>query len=195
MKRINPEFIEPVSQTVKQVESEQIGGDITTFDINLASGWNLISLPLIPTSTAIATVLAGVDENTNIVWAYDAATATWTWWIPGDGDSTLSTMTDGKGYWINMGAADLLTVTGVELKPAPYTPPSYAVVAGWNLVGFKSSVARTAGDYLDAIAGKWTRIYTYSADTDMYSAVASDAMMYPGKGYWIAVTTAGTIYP
>ena len=189
---IDAEFINPVSQTVKVVESKQITGDMTTFDINLASGWNLISLPLIPTSTAIGTVLADVDENTTIVWSYDAVAEAWTSWEPGFGGD-LTAMVDGKGYWIYMDAADLLTVNGVELKPAPNTPPSYAVTPGWNLIGFKSSVQRTAGDYLLGIAGSWTRIYTYG--TMKYSAVGSSDMMNPGKGYWIAVTTAGTIYP
>jgi hypothetical protein len=112
--------------------------------------------------------------------------------VPGLGGD-LTAMADGKGYWIDMDAADVLTINGVELKPAPYTPKSYPVVTGWNLIGFKSTTARTAGDYLAAIAGDWTRMYTYGSAK--YSAVSSDDMMNPGKGYWIAVTAAGTIYP
>jgi len=193
---IQSRFIIPASQTVKQVVSKPMTGDMTEYDISLVSGWNLVSLPLIPTSTAIATVLADVDENVDIVWMYDASIADpalrWKSWVPGE-SSDLTTMTAQYGYWINMDAADTMTVYGVELKPAPNTPPAYPVVTGWNLIGFKSTTARTAGDFLAAIGGDWTRMYAYG--NAKYSAVSSDDMMNPGKGYWIAVTAAGTIYP
>jgi len=165
---------------------------VTSVDIALKSGWNLISLPLIPNNSAIATVLAGVLGNVSIVYGYDPGTG-WKSYIPGGPTPSLTTMVDGKGYWINMTAAATLTVHGVVNPLPPATPPAYSVAAGWNLIGFKSTTAMTAGDYLAAIAGQWTRIWGYT--NGQYGAVTSSGMLQPGGGYWIAVTSAGTIFP
>ena len=102
-------------------------------------------------------------------------------------------MTAQYGYWINMNAADTLSFTGVELVSGTTVPPSYPVSVGWNLVGFKSTSPMAAGDYLNAMAGKWVRMYGYA--NGMYTAVQSGDMMMPGKGYWLAAIAAGTIYP
>ena len=165
---------------------------ITSWDIDLVPGWNLVSLPLIPNDADIETQLAGIVENVDMVWAYDAATPAWSSYWPG-GPSDLTDMVDGKGYWVSMTAHDVLTVEGVVIPLPPTTPPTYDVVPGWNLIGFKSTYPRTAGDYLEGIAGKWVRIYGYA--NGMYTAVQSDDLMMSGQGYWIAVTAAGTIYP
>jgi uncharacterized repeat protein (TIGR01451 family) len=165
---------------------------VTSMDIALKTGWNLISLPLIPNNSAIATVLAGVLGNVSIVYGYDPS-AGWKSYIPGGPTPSLTTMVDGKGYWINMIAAATLTVNGVVNPLPPTTPPAYSVAAGWNLIGFKSTTAMTAGDYLAAIAGQWTRIWGYT--NGQYGAVTSSGMLQPGGGYWIAVTSAGTIFP
>jgi hypothetical protein len=61
------------------------------------------------------------------------------------------------------------------------------------LIGFKSTADRTAGDYLAGIAGKWTKIYGYANSS--FVVVQSGDNMKTGYGYWIAVTSAGTIYP
>ena len=165
---------------------------VTSMNIALKSGWNLISLPLIPNNSAIATVLAGVLGQVSIVYGYDPSTG-WKSYIPGGPTPSLTTMVDGKGYWINMTAAATLTVNGVVNPLPPTTPPAYSVAAGWNLIGFKSTTAMTAGDYLAAIAGQWTRIWGYT--NGQYGAVTSSGMLQPGGGYWIAVTSAGTIFP
>jgi len=49
----------------------------STYEISLYSGWNLISLPLIPDSSNIEDVLAGIEGNVISVWAYDAETENW----------------------------------------------------------------------------------------------------------------------
>jgi uncharacterized repeat protein (TIGR01451 family) len=165
---------------------------VTSMNIALKTGWNLISLPLIPNNSAIGTVLAGVLGNVSIVYGYDPS-AGWKSYIPGGPTPSLTTMVDGKGYWINMIAAATLTVNGVVNPLPPTTPPAYSVAAGWNLIGFKSTTAMTAGDYLAAIAGQWTRIWGYT--NGQYGAVTSSGMLQPGGGYWIAVTSAGTIFP
>jgi len=84
---------------------------------------------------------------------------------------------------------------GSELPAPPEVPPSYNVVEGWNLIGFKSTTPKLASNYLAAIDGKYTVIYGYDAATDIYFTVQSGDSLQPGHGYWIAITEAGTIFP
>ena len=104
-------------------------------------------------------------------------------------------MVDGKGYWVEMSAAATLTILGVELPAPPATPPTYDVVVGWNFIGFKSTTAKTANTYLAAIDEQYTIIYAFDAVSQAYVTVLSSDNFEPGKGYWIAITAAGTIYP
>jgi len=161
-----------------------------SWDIDLVTGWNLVSLPLIPDDgDDLDTFFAGIASNMDSIWAYDGG---WTSWAPGWGGD-LTEVTAQYGYWINMTAADTLSFTGVELESGTSVPPAYPVSVGWNLVGFKSTSPMAAGDYLNAMAGKWVRMYGYA--NGMYTAVQSDDMMVSGKGYWLAAIAAGTIYP
>jgi len=104
-------------------------------------------------------------------------------------------MSDGKGYWVNMTASDTLDVSalGTELPVAPAAPPTYGVVEGWNLIGFKSTTPTTASTYLAAIDGQYTMIYGFA--DGVYSVILTTDSLEPGYGYWIAVTATGTIYP
>jgi len=173
------------------------GAAITT--IELYKGWNLISpmLYIPPGNRTPATLLASVLGNVDIVWGdYDPANGTWKSYIQG-GPSSLTEIRDGKGYWINMTAADTLNLSalGSELPDPPEVPPSYNVVKGWNLIGFKSTTPELASNYLAGIDGKYTVIYGYNAAADIYFTVQSGDSLQPGYGYWIAITEAGTIFP
>lgn len=134
------------------------------YGIDLFSGWNLISLPLIPESTVIADVLSGLgegwEEMVGVVWAYDAVTGKWTAWGPGAPDWALdlATMEDGKGYWLWCNAGHALLVNGgYEWLAGPEIPPVYPVVEGWNLIGFKTSDWDTSGkiDSSDSVQVSW----------------------------------------
>ena len=113
-------------------------------------------------------------------------------------------MTDGYGFEVYMRSADTLYVNGSAI-PFGSTPPSYLLVAGWNLVGFKSqpnaTESKTVGAYLASIdmsydhanvwvysnaAGVWIR-----ADTDP----AMGTVLRPGDGMWILMTTPATLKP
>jgi hypothetical protein len=160
--------------------------------IDLVAGWNLVSLQKIPSNSAIETVLADVLANVQAVWSYNAATSTWSSWAPA-APSSLTTMTDGKGYWIQMSQPGTITVTGVDLPAPPQTPPTYSVSVGWNLIGFKSTTGMTAAEYLAGINGNYTKIYTF--DGVSFTVVRPTDNLAPGFGYWVAVVSAGTIYP
>jgi len=103
-------------------------------------------------------------------------------------------MRDGKAYWINMEAAQTLNLAGTEMPKGTQLPPAYDVVAGWNMVGFKSTAANVAAaDYLDGT--EYVRIYLFKNGVwDLIPAPYSE-FMEPGLGYWVAFTEPGTIYP
>ena len=163
--------------------------------IGLDDGWNLISLPLIPLDSAISAVLAGIMDDVISVWYWSAAAERWYSFAPGAA-SDLTSMTDGKAYWINMEAARNLTIAGSEMPEGTQLPPAYDVVVGWNMVGFKSTAINvTALTYLDGT--DYVRIYLYKNGAwDLIPGPNYDSpKMEPGLGYWVAFTEPGTIYP
>jgi uncharacterized repeat protein (TIGR01451 family) len=174
---------------------------VEEWSIDLDYGYNLISLPLyIPVGERdTADVLAGVADNLDIAWAYSACAdpgLRWTSYISGEPDPDLAEMRDGPGYWLIMDAADTLNVSGQVLPMAPETPPTYQVCEGWNLIGFKSTVPRTPGDYLAAIDDDYTIIYGFADGRYFVAGSSGHEYLEPGLGYWIAVIAEeGTIYP
>ena len=165
-------------------------------NITLNEGWNLISLPLIPLDSSINAVLAGILNDVKSVWYWDAAAAPARWYsfAPGAA-SDLTSMRDGKAYWINMKTAQTLNVAGRQMPVGTQLPPAYDVVVGWNMVGFKSIDNATAAGYLDGT--KYVRIYGYK-NGEWFLIPGPDynnPEMEPGLGYWVAFTERGTIYP
>jgi hypothetical protein len=179
--------------------------DITGYVITLNTGWNFISLPLIPgvptiEDPAIASVLAGVvniDNVTAVHYYFNDGTSTgWQYYTP-DAGGTLETMDDGNGYWMWMNAADTLTVKG-RIMPAagPTPPPSYPVYAGWNAIGFKSLDDMANGAYLAGLT--YTVLWEYNTATGyalIYPPTAATTPMNVGHGYWLWLVKDGTIIP
>ena len=165
-------------------------------NIALNEGWNLISLPLIPLDSSINAVLAGILNDVKSVWYWDAAAAPARWYsfAPGAA-SDLTSMRDGKAYWINMKTAQTLTVAGRQMPVGTQLPPAYDVVVDWNMVGFKSTNNATANDYLAGT--EYVRIYGYK-NSEWFLIPGpnyDNPQMEPGLGYWVAFIASGTIYP
>ena len=168
---------------------------VTTEMIDLVKGWNLISLPLIPTDPSIATVLAGADVTVNKV-AYYTGGPEGSWQLYSPPIISLTQMKDGKGYWIDVSANGTLTATGVQLALPGQVPPTYDIVAGWNLIGFTSTVGANAGNYLGpAVVATVEAMYRYDASVGYYKGVLPTEDLIVGSGYWLAVNAAGKIYP
>jgi hypothetical protein len=162
--------------------------------IQLHKGWNLISLPLVPANSSIASVLSLLLKQGVLgsVWHYDAETKMWHSYAPG-APPDLITMVDGKGYFINVTAYNVLIVQGTEQPLPPATPPVYHVVPGWNLIGYKEIVSENVSTYLSGV--DYIRVYSFDASTQTYTVLRPSDDMTPGLGYWVAVKTEGWIYP
>ncbi len=178
--------------------------------ISLSEGWNLISLPLIPDDDTIDVVLADISDSVTMVEYYynnGPEDQGWLWYQPGVAESTLTTMEDGKGYWVNMSSPATLTITGSQMPPPPALPPTYAVAEGWNLIGFKSTAAMDNDVYLVNLGVDigYTILWGYEPDEGYFNVhpmnehpdVADSAIgdMEVWHGYWLWATESGIIIP
>ncbi|MBK8806950.1 MAG: pseudouridine synthase [Bacteroidales bacterium] len=100
--------------------------NIVQQSISLTSGWNLISINVLPQSTAIATIFAALDvaeiKTMNAYWKK----------VNLDFLNTLQTIEPGNGYLVNMNTAGTLSVTGVPVEARLIAPLQSA---GWHLIG------------------------------------------------------------
>jgi len=163
-------------------------GNGTSCTITLSTGWNLVSLPIIPTNTDIATVLSGKsgDGIVKIVKYYDSTESNdWKSYVPDEGGN-LSTIEDGKGYWINMDNSATLTVTGTSAPVTTNPPSTYNVISGWNLIGYKSLTAyKNSSTYLSTIPSGFMVF-------DQNNTDKTSSYLQHGKGYWLWSTGTGS---
>ena len=164
-----------------------------TFTLELKQGWNLISLPLQPADTAIATVLSGISGKYGIVWEF-VPPSVWKSYDPQDPQySEFQSLVSGKGYWIKMKDDASLSITG--------SLPSKTInlQQGWNLIGYNSTIESAVATVLSGISGKYGIVWefvppsvwkSYDPQDPEYSELQS---LKPGKGYWIKTTQPITL--
>jgi hypothetical protein len=180
---------------------------VTTATVTLYPGWNLVSLPLIPTNTNIQNILGSSISSITSVWTCSgggSSGGTWTYYAPG-ATSSLSTMVDGKAYWIQTNITSgtvSFAFQGRMGNPPPSSPPTYTFsTPGWYMVGYKStSSSHTLEDYAGSNTSGGTKIYTIPATgfdpvIQAYTTVTSATTLDPGYGYWIYYNSAGAITP
>jgi C1A family cysteine protease/archaellum component FlaF (FlaF/FlaG flagellin family) len=176
---------------------------LTGYNITLAAGWNLVSLPLMPDNTGIADVPADISGDLAIVWGYNASTDTdtWLWYVPGNPLSTLTAAAEGEGYWFFMNGTAALEGSGREIPGQGASPPAYDVFAGWNLIGFSSTTGMSPETYLASIAGNYSIVWGWDAGAPSWLWYVPDnplstlITMEPGCGYWLWATADGIIVP
>ena len=165
-------------------------------NIDLTSGWNLISSPLILSDPSPSAVFSSVSGNYGDVFAYDGCDTAdpWEWFNPGIPGNDLTAVSHQLGYWVDMTSADILSLSGEH--PLETT---INLCQGWNLIGYPSVVTQPIETALSSIAGHYSLVKQYKAsDFDdpwkVYNPSApadlSDLKeMVPGYGYWIYITT------
>ena len=169
--------------------------------IPLSLGWNLISTAVVPTNTALGSVLASQIANADftIIWSYQTGRWVFATLSGGRISGSLTTMQDGFGYWIYMSKADNIFVIGSVIPPLA-TPPTYSLNAGWNLIGFKPQPkvqSETVGVYLSSITGSYNanNVWVYNNIAQSWVRADSSYALQPGQGLWILMTAAATLRP
>jgi hypothetical protein len=183
-------FIMPDSVTVNQVEEGgggDPGGEEGCVDIQLLTGWNLVSMPyvILPGDRDPEDVFGGVDELI-AVYSYDACTAGFSSYNPDpmvpDG---LTEIADGLGYWVYMDEAGTLTVCESDLGGG--VPPSYTnACTGYNLIGPRIGSQFNTVTLSDWLGSKpVSAVLGWNSATHSFYILTGGSYLQPGMGYFV----------
>ncbi|MDD2715051.1 MAG: SUMF1/EgtB/PvdO family nonheme iron enzyme [Candidatus Wallbacteria bacterium] len=190
--------------------------------ISLKSGWNLVSLGLIPDSDSIETIFSGIDNMRYILGFFrnppDKGSEGFRTYLnlpEVKSFSTLTALDPDHGYWVYMTGDDTLEVSGNRM-PGNH---SISLGQGWNLAGYwleSSHILPTAQNQLNtsiasifgdtAISGEVEYImgfYRFPPDAGMEgfrtfmnnSALNFSTLreLTPNMGYWIYLKNEGLL--
>jgi hypothetical protein len=152
----------------KTISVRGIGG-LTSVEVSLDARWNLISNPL-------------TTDDDSVLQLFPASLFPYAYSFSRDsGYSQRTQLKNGTGYWEKFPSGQNNTIMGVRR-----TIDSIDVEAGWNLIGSISAPVPTSS----ITPAGTTILSSYYEYNKGYHA--SDIIT-PGKGYWIKVSTSGTL--
>ena len=168
------------------------------FKINLRPGYNLISLPGTPESTAINDVI-GADHAINQVLTYSPfVEGGWLSAERGDDGTFAGTLTELDGstaYIVRTTSFEPLNVMIPRTAAGNVLPPQTNLGVGWNLVPVidLSSDLATGDAIADYFQGVGEAILTID-DTGRLAAIDGDDATV-GKGYWVYASRPAVLLP
>jgi putative ABC transport system substrate-binding protein len=134
-------------------------------DIFLKAGWNMVSVPVMPSNNSVSAVFPGVAA----VYSWNPVTKSYT--VPATIDSE-------KGYWVAVAADTTINVCGV-----PVTTWASDIKAGWNMIGsliYNASIA-DPNDNPDGSVQPFAYWWDPASKSYDYKTTIE-----PTKGYWVA---------
>jgi PKD repeat protein len=192
---------EEVDRMVKKDYITVVGGPQPTHTpspldptkIQLYSGWNFISVarPLADAYANASVVFRNVPTGGHAIWSYDPYGQFW------DQVLTNTKIEPLFGYWIYSVSANTINLT---FKNDPVSIPAQrSLPPGWAAVGFTGATPATAKDTFSSVKNSW--IYARGFDnarqqwepTLVNGGQGENTYLYPSKGYWLYMETAGTL--
>jgi hypothetical protein len=170
----------------------------TKFNISLDQGWNMISVVMNQTVTAIDTVLTSIAGEYSAVQMWDALDSAdhWKHWAQGKtfgNDLTDTTRIMGLWIYITSSGGTVLQVDGTA--PVGTYVNQISLSQGWNYVGYPSVTQRTPNQALiseGGLAPNFRLIWHYDSGLGQWTGWDQGSetpdnlnFMNPGEGYWI----------
>ncbi|CAN2049334.1 Big-1 domain-containing protein [Candidatus Magnetomoraceae bacterium gMMP-13] len=137
---------------------EPNGNTDVEFNLNLKTGWNLISLPVVPDDSGLSTLFPDAEVG------YE---------FQDGGYVYVNSLEPGKGYWIKMPSDKTYTITGQNFSTYTLT-----LSPGWHLAGAVNAQASPSTTPDGAVEV----IYEYS--NGAYNSINN---LNPGYGYWVKI--------
>lgn len=190
-----------VDREVKKDFIQVVGGPQPTItpapidptNITLYSGWNFISVArtLSDSATNASDVFRNVPTGGHAIWSYDPLGQFWNQVLS---DTKIEPL---YGYWIYSVSQNTINLT--FKNDVVQTPPTRNLPSGWAAIGFTGATPATAKDTLSSVKSSW--IYARGFDsarqqweqTMVNGGQGENTYLYPSKGYWLYMETAGTL--
>lgn len=137
--------------------------------INVEASWNLLSIPVVPTTKAVA---LNFPDAVSPAFMYAGNYAQY------------DSIDHGKGFWIRYPVTTMLNVPGELLFN-----DTIDIDQRWNIIGSLSVPVEVASIQTLPETNYLSEFYSYSLATGY---VASDTL-YPGRGYWVKASENGQI--
>ena len=185
-------YVHVVEQNEAGCFGDTISQEITIVSrqvISLDAGWNLISTYLELADNSPEAAFSELGDNLvkvkNIEEVYD----------PGAPDifNTLTEILPGQGYWIKVQSATELAFLGRPVDP--YNTPIH-MAAGWNLIGYTWNDPQSVEHAFEPIEAELEKVKDIfsSYDPTLPPIFNTLITIEPGKGYWVNVSQATTLY-
>lgn len=163
--------------------------DALPFSMPLYNGWNLISIPRIPSNTSLQSVLQSLDGQYDAVQWYDTTDLKDPWKhyhiSKPSYMNDLSKLDLKMGFWVHITATQgtLFILQGTK----PTTTQLISLHSGWNLVGYPAITNRLRDDALNNLAfgTDIDLIQTFNAATQKWEEIEEFDYLEMGRGYWI----------
>jgi trimeric autotransporter adhesin len=159
------EFLNNGIYSTKTVVASNVEAAAITINVN--SGWNLVSAPLI---TADMRKTSLFQHSVSEAYSYES------------GYHAKDTINNMTGYWLKYSSIEAIDIFGF-----PFTDDTLEVSEGWNLIGSITNPIE-ATSITSAPPGIFNSIcFTYQSG---YKIADS---LYPGKGYWVKSAQNGKL--
>jgi hypothetical protein len=148
-------------------------------NITLVSGWNLISIPIVPADSSISAIMNGCSYTR--IWEFEP-NQSWK-----STDTGLTMMDNMHGYFI-----DRIGIPGsctISIQGANSELTQISLNPQWTLVGFPSQSSQLIS-YVIA-PSMYSKIWEFLPDQSWKSTDTGLVNFTPGKGYWIDSSASG----
>jgi photosystem II stability/assembly factor-like uncharacterized protein len=140
----------------------------TPIQSSTVEGWNMISVPVVLGDYAVSTLF---PSAVSAAYSYSA------------GYHQIDSVSPGNGYWLKFPSGPSMAYIGTSISAE-----TVAVNALWNMVGSVSSVIDTSLISSQPPGIIVSPFYGYSG------GYYSTDSLHPGSGYWVKVSTSGSLY-
>ena len=161
--------------------------------IALSPGWNFISVPKkLAAGSNNATIFSDVNTEMHTIWIYNGSIRAWQGMAASDKVKVLD------GIWIYSNRSMSVPLNFENSTANPQLPATKTLYPGWNSIGYSDVSPSSAHDTLVSIDPAWSTLIGFDASHGLYetsiirggsSTHADSRLLYPGKGYWVFVST------
>jgi hypothetical protein len=161
--------ITAIGPSCSQIFCTQVGfiplltSEEITVTRDLPVGWNMISLPVVPSDRRISTLFPGASAVFTFTTEYE----------PLDPNEEIE---KGKGYWVYLDDDFTYSVTGSPIDVIQFPDAQ----SGWSMIGPCSSLSAPS-----VKSGTMRAVFGFNGKYTLHGSGSEMSPLKPGEGYWI----------